>query len=225
MGQIRSVASPALPIVHGLFSALAGALLMLLTQFFLRLPFRVSLLVAEAALLAPAVALLVANGIGMKRGLGLLRIRSRTALLSIGAGVSLWLTGLGVLEFQYLFWKPDPLYLEHFRRLFEHLRPIDPVDAVVSIAVVAFVPALFEEALCRGVILPSCANVSRLRSAVAVSALIFAFLHFDAYRSLFAFTVGIGFGALRIYAGSTWAAILAHSTLNTLTYVIALTIK
>jgi membrane protease YdiL (CAAX protease family) len=204
---------------------MAGAALMLLTPLLLRLPLRLSLLVSEAALLMPAMALVMAKGARVTHRLGLTSIPRKTALLSVGAGIALWLTGLGVLELQYLLWKPDPRYLETFRRLFEQLRPSGPVDALWSVVVLALSPAFFEEALCRGLILPSFARTSRPSTAVVASALVFALLHLDPYRSLFAFSVGIGFGALRLRAGSTWAAFLAHSTLNTLTYSIALAIE
>jgi membrane protease YdiL (CAAX protease family) len=171
MGQTRSDSQPALPAALCVLLALAGATLMVLTQLALRLPLRVSLLVAEAALLLPAVVLLIFNGASLRRGLGLVRVDPKTAFLSIGAGITLWLTGLGILELQYLFWKPDPAYLEAFRRLFEHLRPGGPFDALGAIAVVALGPAFFEESLCRGLILPSFAGSSRFKSAVAASAL------------------------------------------------------
>jgi len=93
------------------------------------------------------------------------------------------------------------------------------------VAAIAIVPALCEETLFRGVILPSFA---RAGDAVGLlgSAALFAIIHIDAvgttpvfYRLPFAFAVGLGLGALRLLTGSLLASMLAHAVLNTTTFL------
>ncbi len=85
---------------------------------------------------------------------------------------------------------------------------------------IAVAPGVLEEVVVRGVLLPSL--VGRLGSvwAILASAFLFAAMHFDLYRFLFTFTIGLILGALRLRAGSLWPPIVAHVTLNALTFLI-----
>ena len=76
---------------------------------------------------------------------------------------------------------PGPEYLELFRRLHAALAPSGPLDGLVSLAVIAVLPALCEELVMRGVLLPSLARALPAAGAVIVSAALFAAMHGDAY--------------------------------------------
>jgi membrane protease YdiL (CAAX protease family) len=182
--------------------------------------FRPALLVLELALALPGVLILAAFGVPLKSGLGLRPISSRTALLVAAMAVSLWVASLGLLEVQYTFWGPPPGYLEEFQRLHEMLRPENPADALLSVAAIAAVPALCEEVLLRGIVLPSLLPALGPVGAVAVSAGLFALIH-DPYRWAFAFSLGLALGVLRVRTGSLLAPVLAHAIVNTITFVAA----
>jgi len=183
------------------------------------------LIVSEAALVVPGLILLAGFGIPFRDGLALGRVDRRRVILSIAAGASLWAASLGLLELQYVVWQPPPGYLEAFRRLHEALRPADPFDALFSVAAIALAPALCEELLFRGIVLPSFLRALGPAGAVAGSAALFGLIHLDftqpgvpvLYRVPFAFAVGVGFGALRLLTGALPPVILAHATLNTIT--------
>ena len=66
---------------------------------------------------------------------------------------------------------------------------------------IALVPAFCEEALIRGVLLPSLRTRLGVFLAIGLSTLAFALMH-DAYRMPFTFAVGLALGALRLRTGS-----------------------
>ena len=185
---------------------------------------RPALIVSEAVLAMPGLVLFVLFGIPFARGLALRFPDRGTVLLSLGAGATLWAASLGLLEMQYLFWRPPPGYLEAFRRLHELLRPSNPLDALASVAAIAIAPAVFEEVLFRGIVLPSFRAALGAAGAVLASAALFGAIHLDMgeggavlYRIPFAFAVGAVLGALRLSTGELLPPVLAHATLNTIT--------
>jgi len=149
------------------------------------------------------------------------RISQRTAGLSIVLGAALWLASAGLVEVQSLVLPPPPEYLDAFRRIHEALAPRGPLDALVSVLVIAVLPGVCEELVVRGVFLPSLARAAGPGLAVAASAVLFAAIHLDLYRFLFTLALGLVFGVLRVRTGSLWPSVLAHAALNTLTFLIA----
>jgi membrane protease YdiL (CAAX protease family) len=87
--------------------------------------------------------------------------------------------------------------------------------------VIAILPGLCEELVVRGALLPSLLERLGPGGAVFTSALLFAAMHADPYRFLFTMTIGLVLGALRLGTGSLWPPVLAHVTLNALTFAIA----
>jgi membrane protease YdiL (CAAX protease family) len=53
------------------------------------------------------------------------------------------------------------------------------------------------------------------------SAILFAAMHADPYRFLFTLTIGLVLGVLRLRTGSLGPPVVAHVTLNALTFVVA----
>lgn len=145
----------------------------------------------------------------------------RAVGLSATLGAALWVGSVGLMEVQSLVKPPPPEYLALFRRLHEALAPRDPLDALVSLIVIAALPAVCEELVVRGVLLPSLARPLGPAAAVAASALLFALMHMDPYRFLFTFVLGLVFGGLRLRTGSLWPPVLGHLTLNALTFLVA----
>jgi membrane protease YdiL (CAAX protease family) len=182
---------------------------------------RPALLVSEAALIAPGLAGLAAFRVPFAAGLGLRPISARTALFVAALAGALWVASLGLFEVQYALWAPPPGYLEQFLRLHEALRPRNPADALLSVVAIAAAPAVCEELLLRGIVLPALLPALGGAGSIVVSAALFALIHWDLYRAAFTFTLGLAFGILRLRAGSLLAPILAHALVNTITFVAA----
>jgi membrane protease YdiL (CAAX protease family) len=225
MCQDRSSRPAILPLDFALLATVAGAAFMLAVSRIAPEAPRAALFAAEAALLFPAFVLMMMFGIEWQSGFGLVRVGGWVALLSILAGALFWLASLGLMEMQTWIWRPDPVYVDAFRRLLERLRPHHLPDALLSIAAISISPAFFEEALCRGILLPAFQRHMRRAPAIAASAFLFALIHLDPFRMPFTFFVGLGLGALRVQSGSLWPPFLAHATLNTITYSLAMILR
>ena len=188
---------------------------------------RPTLLVAELALVAPGLMALALFGVAPRTGLALHALDGRTAAISLAAGASLWAASLGLLEVQYTLWHPPAGYLEQFRRIHEALRPHGFVDALLSMGAIAVAPAVCEELLFRGIVLPSLLRPLGPAAAVLFSSVLFGVIHLDRtgsslslYRVPFAFVVGAGLGALRVRTGSLVSPVLAHALLNAITFAV-----
>ncbi len=206
-------------------AAAAGyATLNLVAPLALPLGLRPALFLAELGLIAPAL-------------LAAWRFRSLQPAFRSGwtdaavlwraaaAGGALWLMGLGLMDIQARVWSPPAGYLEAFRGLHEQLRPTSALDALLSVTVIALAPALCEEFVFRGVVLPSLQTRLPARAALLVSSLLFGLIHIDGtsggltpYRVPFAVLVGVGFGVLRQATGTLAAPCLAHALLNSITF-------
>jgi membrane protease YdiL (CAAX protease family) len=186
--------------------------------------FRPMLLASELALVAPGLLFLAL--FGSSAPLALRRLDRRATLLGLLLAGSLWGMSLGVFEVQYALWPPPPGYVDAFRRVHAALRPSNPLDALLSITAIAVAPALCEELLFRGVALSSFVRGLGSSGAVVASSLLFGLIHVDFapqptfYRVPFACAVGLALGAIRLAAGSLSPAMLAHATLNTITFVV-----
>jgi membrane protease YdiL (CAAX protease family) len=222
MRQVGSVATRTiLPAWLGPLTAILGFLAMVaLLRPASALGTRPALLVAELALVGPALLALAALRIPFGPGLALEAPDRRITLLAVATGLGFWVGSLGLLELQSFFWPPAEGYVETFRRLHEALRPRGPLDLLASVGAIALLPAVCEEILLRGVVLPSLRPALGAAGAVAASSLLFALIH-DAYRMPFTFAVGLGLGALRVRTGSLVPPVLAHALLNTTTFLAA----
>ena len=221
MGQAGSAARSSLPAWLGIPLAVAGYAAMTAVMAPAgRLGIHAALAVAELALVTPILAALVFLHIPPAAGLALRRPVRRVGLLALAAGAAFWAASLGLIELQSFVWPPEPGYIEGFRRLHEALRPDGPLDMIVSVAAIALLPALCEEIVLRGVVLPSLGALGA-GGAVVVSSVLFAAIH-DPYRMPFTFAVGLGLGMLRVRSGSLVPPILAHALLNTTTFVAAM---
>jgi membrane protease YdiL (CAAX protease family) len=181
------------------------------------------LLLSETALVLPGLLLLLllAHGKPLGASLGLTLPDPRTWLYALGLGATLWVASVGLLGLQSLIWPPDPAYIEVFRKLLETLRPRGPLDVFVSVAAIAVVPALCEEMLLRGILLPPLARAMGAFGGVLTSALLFATIHWDLYRFPFTFAMGLALGAVRLRTASLTPGVLSHALLNTITFAVA----
>jgi len=215
----------AVPTLLALAAAVLGTVLMVSASVILgarlHVGLRATLVASEVLLMLPGLAAQLA---WVRRPLPealALPVGPPLAFMAAATGLVLWVGSLGLLELQYTVWAPPEGYLEIFRRLHAELRPAGPFDALLSVLAIAVAPAVCEEVLNRGVVLPSLVRPLGPMGAVVGSAIVFGLMHLDLYRLPFTFAVGLALGILRLGTGSLSASIVAHATLNTLTFVTA----
>jgi uncharacterized protein len=182
---------------------------------------RAILALGTTLLALPSLAVLAARPAAGRAALGSGLFARRVAVLSLLVGGALWVGSIGLMEMQSLFFPPSAETLDFFRRLHAALAPSGLLDGLVSVVVIALLPALGEELVMRGVLLPSLASRVSPARAVVLTAAVFAVIHFDPIRFLFTFVLGLVLGALRLRTGSLWPSVVVHLTLNTLTFLIA----
>ncbi len=224
MCAARSAPTPHLHPLVALGVTLAGVLAMVgggLLAPRLDLGLRAQIGLGSVLLALPAVLAVAARTIPWRRTLALQTPARSMVGLSVLLGGALWLASIGLMELQSLVAPPPPEYLEAFRDIHGALAPDGPLDALVSVTVIALAPGIGEELVMRGVLLPALVAPFGPLGAVLASAALFAGIHFDPYRFLFTLTIGIVLGALRLRTGSLWPPIVAHVTLNTLTFLVA----
>jgi membrane protease YdiL (CAAX protease family) len=169
----------------------------------------------------PALAALVARPAAGRAAVGTGTVAPRTTALAVILGAALWVGSIGLMEIQSLVFPPSAETLDLFRRLHAALAPSGVLDALVSLTVIALLPALCEELVMRGILLPSLAVPLGAAPAILLTAAVFAVIHLDPIRLLFTFVVGFLLGLLRLRMRSLWPPVVVHSTLNALTFAIA----
>jgi membrane protease YdiL (CAAX protease family) len=172
-------------------------------------------------LATPAVLAVGARRLPWQATLALGRPAPPTLILAALLGGALWIASIGLMEVQSLVVPPPPEYLDGFRAIHQALAPDGPLDALVSVGVIALLPGVGEEVVMRGVLLPALVGPLGPLGAVAASATLFAAIHLDPYRFLFTLAIGLVLGGLRLRTGSLWPPVVAHATLNTLTFLVA----
>ena len=96
---------------------------------------------------------------------------------------------------------------------------------VLLIACIALAPAICEELLCRGTLLAGLRRSLGVRSAVLVSAFLFAALHLQPDRFMPQAILGVVLAMLVLRTGSVWPAILLHFGHNAGVVLLALTVE
>lgn len=111
-----------------------------------------------------------------------------------------------------------PQMPEWFEKIMQELTGGNFVLSFISVSI--FAP-LFEEWLCRGVVLRGLLTHGRPASAIAASALFFAILHMNPWQAVPAFLLGLVFGYVYYKTGSLKLTMLMHFTNNTLALVLS----
>ena len=93
----------------------------------------------------------------------------------------------------------------------------------VSLISVSIFAPLFEEWLCRGLVLRGLLQKTTPAAAISVSALFFAFLHMNPWQALPAFMLGLLFGYVYYKTGSLKLTMLMHCVNNTLAVIFSRT--
>lgn len=92
-------------------------------------------------------------------------------------------------------------------------------NIILSFICVSIFAPLFEEWLCRGVVLRGLLTKMSPAWAIAVSALFFAVLHMNPWQALPAFLLGLLFGYVYYKTGSLKLTMLMHFTNNTMALI------
>lgn len=216
-------APAALPLPATLAAFVAGGILMVAAAPFLfaRLGMRGGLAVSELALVLPSLLVAAAFGLGATDVLGSGRPSARQWVTVVLLVVPLWLAAGGVLMLQQAVVPLPQEILDKFRALHAALRPKDAFDAVLAVATIALAPALAEEFLVRGLLLPSLDRSMPRAIALVLSATAFALLHMDGYRWAFTFLLGLVLGWLRLRTGTLLVPVAVHALFNTITFVVS----
>ncbi len=89
-----------------------------------------------------------------------------------------------------------------------------PAPITLSIISIALIPAIFEEIAFRGILFNHLTKVSRLKSTILISSILFTILHLSLLSALWIFPIGLLFGYFRAKYRSLWYGILGHFMYN-----------
>jgi membrane protease YdiL (CAAX protease family) len=105
--------------------------------------------------------------------------------------------------------KPTEELAEQMTSLF--LDPNSNVPLFVSFMSIAIIPAICEELVFRGVMLPLLSKITRnIHAAVWITAMLFSLIHVQFYGFLPRMIMGALLGYFVVWSGSLWTSILAH---------------
>lgn len=176
--------------------------------------------VAAAEWLCVGLPVIAAMAAGPQRAagaLGLVRPRFSAWAGALLVGASAWtVVGFGVGP---LLERIAPMPRSLVEALERAARPDAPLW--LTVLAVAVTPAICEELLCRGALLPALRARLGAPQAVLIAAALFALLHLSPYRFVPTFLLGIAFGALAVRSGSTLPSMLAHALNNSAVIVLA----
>ncbi len=96
--------------------------------------------------------------------------------------------------------------------------PIDGGGFLMLLSVVVVAP-IFEEYICRGLLLESLRSTRGVVLAWIISSLFFAMMHLDGVLSINAFFMGLILGYIYISSGSLFAPIILHAINNAFAYI------
>jgi membrane protease YdiL (CAAX protease family) len=188
------------------------------------------IILTEVCLAAPALLALLSFHIPAREGLALLPVSPRALLRTLLASGALWICAIGLSVVQAILWPAPPGHAEMFVEFWDVMTPRHAGGALLSLLAVAFVPAVCEELLFRGTLLPALLTRLRVPAAILVSAALFGAIHtmptkdgdVTLYQVPQAMVVGLALGVLRLRSGSLLPGILAHTLYNATTFVLAM---
>jgi hypothetical protein len=145
-------------------------------------------------------------------------ISRRAVALAALAGLGLWVGSLGLLELQYAVWAPAPGYLEGFRRLHEALRPSGPLAQCGRWPRIAGGPGGLRRVLVRGILLPSLRAVTATWWRSCLRPLLRPGCTSTGTVSLSPSPSAWPSACSACARALFWPSVIAHATLNALTF-------
>lgn len=107
---------------------------------------------------------------------------------------------------QGIFNESQTAYYEHFIE--------SPAPLTFAIISIALFPAIFEEIAFRGIVLSELSKVTRLKSAIIISTILFSLLHLSLISMFWIFPLGLFFGYFRAKQRTLWYGIIGHFIYN-----------
>jgi len=89
-----------------------------------------------------------------------------------------------------------------------------PAPLLLAIISVGVFPAIFEEIAFRGIIFKELTAVTRIKSTILISAVLFTILHFSLISILWLFPIGLLFGYFRAKYRTIWYGVIGHFVYN-----------
>jgi membrane protease YdiL (CAAX protease family) len=138
-------------------------------------------------------------------------ILSATPLIDLSAMVNQMLIPEGSwLEHAF---KPTEELAERMTRMF--LEPGSGVPVFVAFLSIAVIPAVCEELVFRGVIMPLLGKMTKnIHASIWITAMLFSLIHVQFYGFLPRLLMGALLGYLVVWSGSLWGSIVAHFVNN-----------
>lgn len=143
----------------------------------------------------------------LDKGLG----KGKRCMTLVAAGIFSTIAAAYAIEPVTALLPPMPEWLEETMKGLLENTPL--WATLISVSVMA---PLFEEWLCRGLILRGLFQKSSPLTAIVVSALIFAVIHMNPWQAIPAFCLGLLFGYVYYKTGSLKLTILMHCVNNTM---------
>jgi sodium transport system permease protein len=138
-------------------------------------------------------------------------LKAVPAIFAVLAAASAWVLVVEISAIQNDIFPYPQSFLDAFQELF---RVFQARGIAYSVAMMAVLPAVCEEALFRGFIMTGFRKQWGATRAVILTAVMFAVFHLSPYRYLPTGILGVVIGAIVIWTGSLWAGMLAHFVAN-----------
>jgi sodium transport system permease protein len=168
-------------------------------------------------ILLPPLVALVWGRQDLRRSLALVKPPAASWFPALVLMVGGWLLAIEIASLQDLVFPFPGEFVEYFEGFFAQLNSLPILQALV---IVAFLPAVCEELLCRGFLLQAwLPRLGKARTILAVAA-IFGVLHLDPYRLLPTAFLGAVLAILCIESGSILPAMAGHALSNTMTFLV-----
>jgi membrane protease YdiL (CAAX protease family) len=97
---------------------------------------------------------------------------------------------------------------------------LNSLPAYVALLLIAVLPGICEELLCRGFLLRSFQPRLGNTGSIVIVAIIFGLLHMNPYRLLPTVTLGVLLAIISIWSGSIFPAMLGHFLNNALSFFV-----
>jgi sodium transport system permease protein len=176
-----------------------------------------SLLLTQALILVMPLGVIRRGHYDWRRTLALRLPRPQVWPAMLVLVIGAWLLGIELASLQNLVWPFPEDFLKRFAELFESLNAL-PLAG--SLALVALLPGVCEELLCRGFLLQSLRPRYGTGAAVLLAAVTFGLLHLDPYRLIPTIFLGLLFGLVVVWTGSVYPAMLAHACNNAFSFLV-----
>jgi len=162
------------------------------------------------ALLLASLITIRSAGVSVSEAIPQKRLSGKAAAGCAVLGVGLFLVSASAIGRLYEFF--DGGYTEFYGKMMESVEEL--VGPLGLFLIISIMGPFWEELLFRGVILQSLLARWTKWSAVAVSSLLFALIHFHPVHGSIALVIGVVVGTVTVATGSIWAAIIVHVVNN-----------